>query len=67
MNAPFKKWGWINGLTDLERDVFRAERARHEKEMADGIGEHHAKYANGNHSSEFECSCGFAWKMDCSG
>lgn len=67
MNAPFKNWGWINWLTDLERVVFHAERLRHDKEMADGTGEHHAKYVSEGHATEFECSCGFDYKMDSSG
>ena len=65
--TPFEDWGFLNGISADVYKAFKAEEARHDKAMQDGIGDHAVSQRCEGHADYYECSCGFKWKVDYSG
>ena len=67
-SQAYADWGWLNGLTETEMAVWRAECERHQQAMEDGTGEHRClRNVSNGRTEDHKCSCGFGWKADSSG
>jgi hypothetical protein len=63
--TDFKDWGWVNGMSCQAFTAFSDARKEHEKAAHEKPNEHRHKCTSTASRTEYACSCGFAWKADC--